>query len=140
MKGGTGEKRMNKKNIWVIVGVLVASCVLLAFSRLSMNGKATGEVRVYLDGALYATGTLGKNETIVVHGADDAENIVEITEDGVHMQYSSCHNQQCIEQGTVTMDNYKSRALGTRIICLPNRVVVELVLDNENADDDLPDV
>ncbi len=53
-------------------------------------------------------------------------NTVYITPDSVRMEHSSCDNQDCVEQGTVTLDNIKTRVLSNMIICLPNEVVLEL--------------
>ena len=43
------------------------------------------------------------------------------------MEYSTCENQDCIGEGTITLDNYNDRILGTWIICLPNQVTIEMV-------------
>ena len=32
------------------------------------------------------------------------------------MEYSTCENQDCIGEGTITLDNYNERILGTWII------------------------
>ena len=46
-------------------------------------------------------------------------NKVTVASDGVYMSYSSCKNHNCMNEGTVAYH-------GQTIICLPNRVVVEL--------------
>ena len=43
------------------------------------------------------------------------------------MESSTCENQDCVGQGTVNVDTYEQRILGTYIICLPNEVVIEMV-------------
>lgn len=129
---------MRKKDFGIILIVLVAACALLILSRLPIGGQATGRVNIYVDGSLYATGLIGSDTPIVV-GQGDEENVIAFTDRGFYMQHATCRNQQCIHQGEVTLDNYRNRALGTRIICLPNRVTAELVLE-AGQDDDLPDV
>ena len=131
---------MKKKDLLIILCVLALAAAGLIYSRFSAGGVATGVVNVYLDGKLYATGTLGQAAPIVVYGENGEENTIVLTQNGFYMAHSTCHNQLCLHQGEVTTDNYKTRALGTRVICLPNRVVVELVLGDEPADDSLPDV
>lgn len=49
------------------------------------------------------------------------------------MESSTCENQDCVEQGTVTFDNLNSRILGRFIICLPNYVTLELFTPEETA-------
>ena len=53
-------------------------------------------------------------------------NVIEVTEDSVRMAESTCANQDCVEQGLVTLDNRADRVLRNMIICLPNDVGVEL--------------
>jgi len=55
-----------------------------------------------------------------------AVNVVHITEDSVYMENSTCPGHDCMKQGTVTLDNRGQRVLGNMIICLPNRVTLEL--------------
>ena len=71
--------------------------------------------------------------TVVMHheGADDSENVVHITSEGMYMERSTCENQDCVEQGTVTLDNRQERALFNMIVCLPNQVMLELYTPEE---------
>ena len=79
---------------------------------------------------------LGKNEneeaslymdrTIVIEQDDGCRNEVRIEKGRVYMAFSTCENQNCVNQGEMTPDNIASRALSNWIICLPNRVTVEL--------------
>jgi hypothetical protein len=48
------------------------------------------------------------------------------------MGESSCPNQDCVHQGAVTVDNADARPLLNQIICLPNRVVLEMVNPGES--------
>lgn len=56
----------------------------------------------------------------------DMENVIHVTPDSVYMKSSTCDNQDCVLQGTVTLDNMSERVLGNMIICLPNEVTLEL--------------
>ena len=59
---------------------------------------------------------------------DGSVNVVEISERGAVMASSTCHNQLCVQMGEVTLDNWETRPNQQFIICLPNRVSVELVV------------
>ena len=61
----------------------------------------------------------------------DLVNVIEVTPTSVRMYESSCDNQDCVEQGTVSLENYKKRVLQNMIICLPNEVVLELYTPEE---------
>ena len=56
----------------------------------------------------------------------DCVNVVEVTADSVRMAESTCDNQDCIYQGTVTLENMDERTLQNKIICIPNEVILEL--------------
>lgn len=58
-------------------------------------------------------------------------NVIEVTENSVRMAESTCDNQDCIYQGTVTLENKDSRVLQNMIICLPNEVILELYTYDE---------
>ena len=53
-------------------------------------------------------------------------NMIHVTPDGVYMESSTCDNQNCVQEGIVTLENRTERILGNMIICLPNQVTLEL--------------
>ena len=126
-------RSFSKRNGLIILAVVLLAVVLMLLSRGS--GRVTGRVTVYVDGQPVAVGQLGQAEDIVIRGANGEENVIAFTENGFFMKSSTCPNQDCVLQGEVTADNCGRRALGTRIICLPNRVIAELESDGA----DIPD-
>lgn len=56
----------------------------------------------------------------------DMVNVIEVTENSICMAESTCENQDCVLQGTVTLENRKTRVLQNMILCLPNDVGLEL--------------
>lgn len=70
---------------------------------------------------------MDREKIITVKQENGQINKVHITPDGAWMEYSTCDNQDCVGQGHITMDNYKTRILSTFVICLPNNVTVEMV-------------
>ena len=58
-------------------------------------------------------------------------NLIHLTPESVWMEESTCENHDCIEQGEVTLENWRDRILGNMIICLPNQVVLELISAEE---------
>ena len=59
--------------------------------------------------------------------------MIEVTPTSVKMYESTCANQDCVRQGTVSLENYKQRVLQNMIICLPNEVMLELYTAEELA-------
>ena len=60
-----------------------------------------------------------------------AVNVVHVTPDSVFMESSTCEGQDCVKQGMVSLENRHQRVLGNMIICLPNKVVLELYSPEE---------
>jgi len=135
---------MKKRDLLLVVSVVLAAGVLLLAGIISNSGKsAAGTINVYVDGAFYTSAPIVKGETLVIEQADGSKNVLRMTENGFFMEYSTCHNQLCIEQGTVDAQNWNMRSLGTHIICLPNRVDAELALtdsEKQAIDINAPDV
>lgn len=129
-----------RRDVLIIAVVLAIAAGLYGYTAFK-NAKSSpdGNVRIYVDGALYATARLGQAEPVVITQANGETNTVAFTADGFYIASASCKNQLCVQQGTVTTSNYKLRVMGKQIICLPNRVVVELVV-TEPASDDAPDI
>ena len=132
---------MKKKELFLILGALILAFALFSVAKLMDTGKAAaGVVRIYVDGKLHQEEKLGLEREIEITQKTGEKNILHLTPDGFYMAYSTCHNQLCIGQGQVTLDNYFNRSLGTHVLCLPNRVDVELVLLDRTPVPDLPDI
>lgn len=113
-----------KRDAWV----LGAALGLLALSALLLLRPASGDrVRVYLDGALYAEAPLDKDQVIVIDQPDGKRNELVIQDGQAFMRAASCKNQDCVRQSPLAGDGAGVRPLGDWIICLPNKVSVELV-------------
>ena len=131
------------KNGAVILIMAISAVVFLVTGAVSRAGKTSaGRVRVLVDGKTYTEQPLRDGGLIRVSQPDGCENVIMMTGNGFCMQSASCRNQDCVHQGTVTEDNYMFRVLGTSIICIPNRVEVQLILsgDSEKPVMDIPDV
>ena len=121
---------MNKKNILVIGGILLIAAVLLVLTLVNRPMTAVDEdmVIITVDGKEYARVPLSKPQTVTVQQKDGSVNVVEISDHGAVMLSSTCDNQLCVEMGEVTVDNWEFRPNQQFIICLPNRVGVELAV------------
>lgn len=120
-------KLTGKKDMLIIGGALLLGVVTYLLFGAQKGGD---RVRIYVGDELYKEISLSEDHTVIVE-RQDCKNVIRIENGGVFMQESTCRNQDCIEQGIVTPENAGSRALGRWIICLPNRVSVELVPEEE---------
>lgn len=120
---------MNRKNLLVIAAVAMAAVLLLIVSLANRPGTA-GEsmVIISVDGKEYKRIPLSEPQIVTIEQADGSVNVIEVTEQGAVMRSSTCDNQLCVGMGEVTVDNWQYRANQQFIICLPNRVSVELAV------------
>ncbi len=121
---------MNKKNILVVGGILLiaAALLLVTFLRPPMTEVEEDMVIIAVDGKEYARVPLSRPQTVTVAQEDGSVNVIEVSDHGAVMQSSTCDNQLCVQMGEVTVDNWEFRPNQQFIICLPNRVSVELAV------------
>ena len=121
---------MNRKNRVVIAIVVLAAVLLLALTLLMRPMTAVEEdmVIITVDGKEYTRVPLSKPQTVTISQASGSVNVVEVSSRGAVMVSSTCDNQLCVHMGEVTVDNWEFRPNQQFIICLPNRVSVELAV------------
>ncbi len=90
--------------------------------------KVAGHVILMVNGKQYGDPIAMDRDKIITLAQEDGKiNKVHITPEKVYMESSTCENQDCVQQGEITLDNYETRILSTFIICLPNNVSIEMV-------------
>lgn len=124
-------KKNDKLLVLIVAIIVVLSSLVLYFT--NKNSTPTGEVEIYVNGNLYKTAKIVEGERIVLNRGLMSNTIL-FTKNGVKMEHSNCNNQLCVMQGEINFDNYKDRALGNSIICLPNRITIKLVLKDDNSE------
>ena len=121
---------MDKKN-WLVIAIVAAlAALLLAVSILARPMQAAEEnlVIITVDGKEYARVPLSKPQTVTVAQDNGCVNVIEVSDHGAVMASSTCDNQLCVNMGEVTVDNWEFRPNQQFIICLPNRVSIELAV------------
>ena len=98
----------------------------------STQPPATAYLVVTVAGAMYEPIPLYEEARYSIRRGEMV-NVIEVTGDSVRMHESTCDNQDCVEQGTVSLENRSGRVLQNMIICLPNEVVLELYTPEEMA-------
>ncbi len=59
------------------------------------------------------------------------ENVIHVTPEGFYMESANCEGHDCVDEGTVTLENRKDRILGNMVICLPHQITLELYTPEE---------
>lgn len=138
---------MVQKKDWLIIAiVLVIIAALVAAVVLTQRGTrdATDQptdadaagprayLRITTSDMVYDPIPLeDNNEYKITQKNGTLENVVRVTADSVQMHTSNCDNQDCVEQGAITLENRDTRLLYNMIICLPNQVMLELLTPEE---------
>ena len=82
-------------------------------------------------GGVYLPIPLNSDNAFTVRQSDGSENTVHIGRNSFYMESSNCENQNCVEQGEVTLENRDTRILLNTVICLPHRLSLELLNPEE---------
>ncbi|HAL62983.1 MAG TPA: hypothetical protein DCO93_00905 [Clostridiales bacterium] len=108
-----------KKNdfLFIFAAVFVAA---LTFFIMKLNIQNADTVRITVCGKLFCEKPLSENCEIDIYGKNTA-----IIENGsVYMKDADCPDKLCIHQGKISDSSKK-------IICLPNKVVIEVIKKSE---------
>jgi hypothetical protein len=110
----------------VIVLVITAFSAFLIFTAVAGAGGGSLKVRVVVNGREAQVLPLDEDKTFTVNGFQ-GESRVEISGGRVRMVDSACPDKLCVRTGWISQP-------GGSIICLPNRVVLEIKSGNGGPD------
>lgn len=130
---------IKKKDLLLVLPLLLLALLLFLFNRPE-QGQNAAKVRIWIDSEFYGEFPLENGQDITIEQENGEKNILRMSENGFFMQFSTCHNQLCVSQGTVSEENYSRRSLGTHIICLPNRIDAELIFSDSDDSSLVPDI
>ena len=123
-----------KRRDWLILGIVLAVSLTLYLLRpRAQEADAAAYLRISAPGMSFELVPLTQSQEIVIDQADGSHNIVTVFAGGFRMKESNCTNQDCILQGDVTLANMNQRPLANEVICLPHKVVLELVTGDEKT-------
>ncbi len=74
---------------------------------------------------------LNEEYSFTVKQRDGSENVIHVGVNSFYMESSNCDNQNCVEEGTVTLDNMNERVLFNMILCLPHQLSLEMLTPDE---------
>jgi len=115
---------IRKADIILAVTLIVLGLIV---SYVFSTGNDTGStVRVTADGKLYAEYPLSEDRTVNV-SQNSHTNKITIEDGRVSMSFSDCANQDCVLHSSISETS-------ETIICLPNKVIVEIQGDDPGFD------
>jgi hypothetical protein len=117
---------MKKKDVLLMLGVLLLALLVFGVSRLLIPAASGPTVTVYIGGEEYAKVSADDYQTITVNQGDGKVNVIVIAEHDVHMESATCKNQICVHHRPIDPQQADELLLDNWIVCLPNGVAVEV--------------
>lgn len=129
------RKRFGRNDIILIsVIVIISVALLLIWKLVYLKGQDTDSdacVEVTIDGRVYGTYPLSKDDTIEIKNGDgDVTNILVIKGGVADMTSADCPDHLCVKKKAISKE-------GESIICLPNKVVVTVKSDMKSDIDSI---
>ncbi len=118
---------MIKKADIVLLIIILAVGIPLSVLSL-MAGTAGDKVQISADGEVYGIYPLDEDREIEVT-ENGHTNHITIKGGQVSMSYSTCLNQVCVNTGAISETK-------DAIVCLPNRIVVEIISSGDGKGGD----
>ncbi len=110
------ERLIRKADIALFFALLLVGAALFL---LSLRGSVTGAAAIVkVNGKVYGRYSLAQDRTITIK-QDGHTNVLRIRDGEAKMISASCKNQICVHHAAISRGNQS-------IVCLPNRVSVEI--------------
>ena len=113
---------MKKNDVIIILGLMAFALIML----VGYNGfaKVGDEVSIYVDGVEFDRYQLTEEQIVHIQGT----NILEIKDGKARMIVADCPDKLCMRQKSISKNRES-------IICLPNKISVEVISKEENEFD-----
>ena len=111
-----------RKNDLIFLLLVLAAAGIFFVGHMLMNRQSAGVVEIQIDGKVTKTLSLDKERAFKINGGT---NTVQIENGKVKMAAADCPDQICVHQKAISRN-------GESIICLPNKIVLKIVSDEES--------
>lgn len=119
------NQKIGKKEIILLIIIFIAIlAVWLGFHM--MKTDAGNLVRITVDGEEYGTYDLDTEQEIPIEIDGEVTNTLAIRDGEADMIEADCPDQLCVNMNAVSVES-------ETIVCLPNKVVVEVISSEEEA-------
>ena len=110
-----------KSKYWIaVMAALLIICV--ALSLFTFSGKTASRAQIISNGKVIRTVELAIDQEFTVE-TEDGYNIVTVKDGRIAVTEASCPDHYCMARGFCNG--------GTQIVCLPNRLVIEFLAEQE---------
>lgn len=118
-----------KRNDLLLIGCLLALGILsfLSVEWYKTSTTKNAQVVVFVDGTETGRYLLAQDEEILIKGTK-GDNLLVIKNGKAWVEEAECPDKLCVHTGKISRN-------GETIVCLPNKIVVEVVNGEENEID-----
>ena len=118
-----------KKADFILIGAVAVVIIVLVFLLYFVNGNSGAYVQVEVDGKITDTLPLDTDATLVIDTENNGSNTLVIKDGYAKMTQANCPDGICTNHMRINRN-------GESIICLPHKVVVTVIKDNDNNEID----
>lgn len=111
------------RNELLLVTVLVLAALIMLWQQHARRSLATpARAQVSVDGELVQTIDLQTDGEYTIRGAAGGTNHLVVENGQIWCDEATCPDKVCVHQGKQSLD-------GSTIVCLPNRMIVQIISD-----------
>lgn len=114
-----------KKADFILIAIVIAVVGILIFFLYGMNNNSGAYVRLEVDGKVVETLPLDTDTTREIETDNNGTNTLVIQDGYAKMTYANCPDGICTNSKKINRN-------GESIICLPHKVVVSVVNENDS--------
>lgn len=116
---------MKKKDFILIVCILAAALAVWFLFSL-FYGEEGGKLKITVDNQVYGVYELTEDQNISIGDTNECQ----IKDGKVTMLYAKCPDQVCVHATAISKN-------GQTIICMPNKVVLEIITEDTDGSVDI---
>jgi len=117
------ETKKRRRDVLLIGGILLVGGAALL---LTLLFRTPGDqVVVEVDGAVFGTYDLHKDAEIRIEAENGGYNVLVIADGFAAVTQASCPDKLCVHQHKISRSDES-------IVCLPNKVIISIVMHNES--------
>lgn len=110
---------LTKADILLFLTLVVIGAGTIWYGSNAIINSTNKFIRITVENQEYGEYSLSKDQELTIDN-NQHRNMIQINNGSVRMLESSCKNQICVNDGVID-------TVGEQIVCLPNRVVVEII-------------
>ena len=124
------NKKINKYDIGLIVSIIIISLFFILYGGRDAVISNSKTAYIYSNNKLVGEYVLTDDYKDVVNiESETGYNIMHIENGQIWIHEASCHNKICIYQGKISKN-------GEMIVCIPNRMFIKIVDENDESEID----